>query len=320
MAGLTGNQASLAWSKQTAKGTPNTTYTRRAPFAGGSIGPSRVIQSLAETDSNRDQGVSYVSQTGAAGTPMVYGRDDVIDGLIAAALGSPSSSGTTNYTHTIVPANTLPYLGFYRELGNTLFEQFDDCLINELTISADAGSPVQASIDILGLTPTRLASAAGSLPALASSRAYTYNDATVTLAGSATSAVSAFELTINNNLSVQQTDGSTPYDIAVGQREVTLGFTLIFETLAEYNRFHYGGTSGTAVSTVLPTIAADFQFDNGANNQLKFSLPAITYEEFPVEPNVAGDPVTVDVRARAQRSGSNILTAIVKNQKATVWT
>lgn len=320
MAGLVGNQASLAWAKQTAKGTPNTTYVRRAPFAGGNIMPSRQIESLAETDANRDQGVSYVASTGAEGTPEVYARDSVIDSLLVAALGGLSSSGATNYTHTITPANTLPYLTFYKELGNTLFEEYDDCVVNELTISAEAGAPLTASVDLLGRATTRLAAAPGSLPALNSDRVYTFNDATVSLAGTPSSLVSSFELTISNNLNAQQTDDIVPYDIAVGQREVTLGFTVIFESLAEYNRFHYGSTSGTTQSSTLATVAADFQFDNGINNQLKFTFPSIAYEEFPVEPNAAGDPVTVDVRARAQRGGSPVVTALVKNQKATPWT
>lgn len=320
MAGLVGNQASLAWSKQTAKGTPNTTYTRRAPFAGGNIAPARAIQSLSETDANRDQGVSYVASTNLEGTPEVYARDSVIDSLLAAALGSSSSSGTTNYTHTITPANTLPYLGFYKELGNTLFEQYDDCVVNELTISAEAGAPLTASVDLLGLAATRLAAQPGSLPAINSDRVYTFNDATVSLGGSATALVQSFELTIANNIQAQQTDNIVPYDIAIGLREVTLGFTMIFESLAEYNRFHYGSTSGTTQSSSLATVAADFQFDNGANNSLKFTLPSIAYEEFPVEPDPGGDPVTVDVRARAQRGGSPVLTAVVKNQKATPWT
>lgn len=319
MAGLPGNQASLAWSKQTAKGTPNATFARRAPFAGGNLGPTRNIQSLSETDSNRDQGVSYVSSTGAEGTPEVYGRDDVLDSLLVAALGSVSTTGTTDFVHTITPANTLPYLTFYKELGNTLFEQYEDCVVNELTISAEAGAPVSATVDLLGRATERL-TAAPTLPDLSDSRVYTFNDATVELAGAATASVASFELTISNNISAQQTDDIVPYDIAVGQREVTLGFTLIFETLAEYNRFHYGSTTGTAQSAELATVAADFQFDNGANNQLKFTLPTIAYEEFPVEPDPGGDAVTVDVRARAQRGDDPVVTAVVANQSATPWT
>jgi hypothetical protein len=147
---------------------------------------------------------------------------------------------------------------------------------------------------------------------------YNYNDVTgaVTLGGSVTALVRSFELTIENNLSVQQTDSSIPYDVVEGTREISLGFDLIFETLAEYNKFHYGGAAGTTQVPSVFTTDAAFVFTKGANNSVGFNLPVIAYEEFPVEPDAGGDPITVSVRAAAQRT-TTILTATVKNQIAT---
>jgi hypothetical protein len=319
MAGLRGNQATFAWAKQTAKGTPNTTYAHRVPFAGGNIGPNKNVDNLAETDANRDQGVSYVSSSGVEGSPELYVRDGNIHQLLEAVLGAKGTTGTTDFTHTLTPANAIPYYTFYKELGGTLFEQYDDCMVSELNISADAGSPLSAPATILGRSATRLAAQPASITSLdtANDAVYNYNDAAVTLAGSATALVSSFDLTISNNVSSQQTDNVVPYDVVPGIREVTLGFQLIFETLDEYNRFHYGSTSGTTQSPTLPTVAADFTFTKGADNSIEFTLPSIAYEEFPVEPDPGGDPVVVDVTARAQRSDDPVVTAVVKNQAAT---
>lgn len=320
MAGLRGSQASLFWAKQTARGTPNTTYARRAPFSGGNIQPARNVESLAETDASRDQGVSYVSSVGVEGSPEIYVRDTHIDSILEATLGATATAGTTDFTHTITPANTIPYLTLVREIGGTLFEQFNDCLVSELTISSDAGSPLTAAFDLVGRQAVRLAAQPVAAPALADAEVYNYNDAAVTLAGGATALVSSFELTIANNVSSQQTDDVVPYDVVVGAREVTLGFSMVFETLAEYNRFHYGSTTGTVQSASLATVAAVFTFSKGASNEISFSLPAISYEEFPVEPDPGGDPIVVDVRARAQRGASPVVTAVVKNASATPWT
>lgn len=317
MAGLRGNQAYIALAKQTVKGTPNTTYAHRLPFSGGNIQPSREVDNLAETDANRDQGVSYVRQLGTEGSPEVYVRDGSIHTLLECALGAIATSGTTNYTHTVTPANALPYVTILKGLGGTLFEQFNDNKISELTISADTGGPLTASFDTVGRSAVRLAAEPGSLPALASSAVYNFNEAAVTLGGGATALVSSFELTIANNVSTQQTDDAVPYDVVEGLREVTLGFQLVFETLDEYNKFHYGGASGTTQSSTLFTTSAAFTFTKGANNEISFTLPSIAYEEFPVEPDPGGDPVTVDVRARAQRGASPVVTAVVKNQTAT---
>lgn len=321
MAGLPGNQASLMWAKQTGRGVANASYVRRAPFSGGNIQPARNVESLAETDANRDQGVSYVSSSGVEGSPEVYVRDTNIDSLLEAAFGATATSGADpNYTHTITPANQIPYLTFLREIGGTLYEQFSDCMISELTISADAGSPLTASFDIVGRQAIRQAAAPATPPDIDNSAVYNYNDAAVTLGGAATALVSSFELTVANNVSSQQTDDVVPYDVVAGGREVTLGFTLIFENLSEYNKFHYGSASGTTQSPTLATTSAVFTFSKGTNNEISFTLPSIAYEEFPVEPDPGGDPITVDVRARGQRTAGSIVTATVKNQSATPWT
>lgn len=325
MAGVRGNQAYFAWSKQTARDTPNTTYVKKAPFSGGSIAPVKNVEQLSETDANRDAGVSYVSSVGVEGNPELYVRDQSIDSLLEAVLGNTVTSGAApNYTHTITAANTIPYLTACRNLGGgVLMEQFQDLLVSELTISADAGAPLTAAASLMGRKAARLAvepASAASL-SLQSGSVYNFNEAAVTLNSVSTALVSGFELTISNNVGVQQTDDVVPYDVNVGQREVTLGFQMIFDTIDEYARFHYGATAGTTQDATLANIPATFTFSKGASNEVSFSLQGISYEEFPIDPDPGGDPIVVDVRARAQRpvSGS-ILTAVVKNQKATPWT
>ncbi len=319
MAGLRGNQAYLAWAKQTARDTPNTTYERRSPFSGGNLQPARTVDNLSETDANRDVGVSYVSSVGVEGSPEIYARPAAIDSILEATLGASSTSGTGPYVHEITPANSIPYLTFLRAIGGTLYEQFQDVQISELTLSAEAGQPLTASFDVMGRKATRLTTEPVTLPDLAEGVPPTFNDAAVTLGGGATALVSSFEATISNNVSSQQTDDFVPYDVVVGQREVTLGFTLVFETLDEYNKFHYGGSTGTVHAGDLATTSADFTFTKGADI-LAFEFPNIAYEEFGVEPDPGGDPIEVDVRARAQRGASPVLTATVTNGNPTPWT
>lgn len=327
MAGLRGNVAWLMGARQAAKGTaatPSATTSWKTAFAGGNIGPVRETDHLAETDSSRDQGILYAVTGGVEGEPEVYVRDASIGAYLSWAMGTTVPTGTTpNYTHAITPNNALPYVTLWRNVGDLLWEEFKDCKIGSLNISAEAGQPLTATIGVQGLTSTRLTadpSTAGTV-VLESSTVYNYNNATVTLAGGVTALVGSFELGIENNLSRQQTDAFTPYDVVEGTREVTLGFDLIFETLTEYNKFHYGGASGTAFSSSIYNTDAVFDFAGPtANQNLKFTLPSIAYEEFPVEPSAAGDPVTVSVRAVAQRSGSPVLTVEAKNQVVTYAT
>lgn len=316
MAGLKGNQAYVGYAKQTAKSVIPTTPEFVSPYVGGAAMPTRDTDVLAETDTTRNAGNTFVQQTAASGSPEIAVRDANIHRLLELALGTRVTTGTTDFTHTLTPASVLPYATFYAALGATLYEEHQDAKVNELTISADTGQPLTATVDFLGRKSVRKATEWAALPALATGALYNFNEATVTLGGGATSLIGSFELTISNNVSLQQTDDSVPYDVVEGLFEVTLGFSLIFETLDEYNKFHYGAAGGTTQSSNIFTTSSVFTFSKGVANEISFTLPNIAYEEFPVEPDAGGDPVVVDVRARAQRSGSPFVTAVVKNQAA----
>lgn len=327
MAGLKGNVAWLAAAKQSARGTAATVAlpaaavpgTYKVPFAGGSIAPVRQTDNLSETDSSRDRGTSYVVTSGVEGEPSFYVRDANIGFWLQAGLGADAVTGTTpNFIHTLTPSNSLPYITAWRNIADTLWEQYLDCKVNSLGISAQAGQPLMCSAGIQGRQSTRLTTDPTTTAAIpiANGAVYNYNDAAVTLGGGATALVSSFDLSITNAVTRQQTDDVVPYDVVEGIREVSLGFDLIFEDLVEYNKFHYGSSSGTVISPNIFTTSATFTFTKSVNNEISFTFPSIAYEEFPVEPNAGGDPITVSVRAIAQRGASPVVTAVVKNQVA----
>lgn len=326
MAGLRGNQAWFMLQKQTARGAAAVPAlpaaavpgAYKSPFTGGNIGPVREMDNLSETDNSRDRGVAYVSTSGVEGSPELYVRDRSIGQLLHGALGASAVTGTApDYTHIITPGATLPYFTAWRNISNTLFEQYRDCKIGTLTISAEAGAPLTASVGLQGLQASRLAADPSVTPEipLQSSDVYSFNDATITLGGGATAMVRSFELTIENSLTRQQTDDVVPIDVVEGTREVNLGFDLLFESLDEYNKFHYGSAAGTAISSTVYETSAAFVFAKGTENEIGFNLPHIAYQEFPIEPNAGGDPVVASVRAVAQRHPTDpVLTATIKNQ------
>lgn len=318
MAGLRGNVASWAFGIQSAKGTPATEPDVWTPFSGGSIQPARTIDQLSETDATREQGQSFVQQTGTEGSPELYFRPEIAHLVLEAALGDIGTTGVGPFVHTVQPAEVLPYYTIWRSQADTLWEQFVDCKASELSISADAGNPLTATINWLGRSATRLTTDPALLPwtaTLQTGLPFNYNDAAVTLGGAATSLISSFDLSITNNASVQQTDDAVPYDVVEGQFEVTLGFDLIFETLAEYNKFHYGGAAGTTQDDTIFTTDANFTFTLGTDI-VAFDFDSIAYEEFPVDPDPGGDPIVVPVRARSQRSASPFVVATVTNDTA----
>lgn len=321
MAGLSGKTAWLGIIRQTAKGTTPANPRWRIPFAGGNIAPVRETDRLGETDAARDQGAAYVTTAGVEGSPEVYVRSLYIPQLLNGVLGDLTTApGGPPYVHTIVPqdGNLLPWFSFFKNVGgaNGVYEVYRDCQIGSLTISAEAGGPLTAAMGIQGLNATLLDATADAATmaawdaiALQQGTVFNFNNAAVYLGGTQAvptnrRTIRSFECTIENNLARQQTDDLIPYDIAVGQREVTLGFDMIFENITEYRRHVYGSSSATVQGTTLYETYAKFEFQIDASNILSLEFPNIVYEEFPVDPDPGGDPIVVSVRAVSQRSGS----------------
>lgn len=352
MAGLRSNSAWWAIQKQTTAGTAaagTAASVYKIPFAGGSIGPVRETDRLSETDSSIDQGDPYVSASGVEGSPEAYARDAYLPLLLHGALnGAITTTGAADpYTHTIdAGTNALPLFTIWKNIGGTdtgastattgkhILEQYVDCRVGSLTISGEAGSPLTVACGIQGRIPTRLDAGPGGVAsnAINTDPVYTFSHSTDYVANPDTSLITigatgigttfrvrSFELTVENNLSRQQTNSVYPLDTAPGIREVSLGFDLIFEDRREYDLFHYGAAGTAGPQEISPNIytistSTTFTFRRQASplRELTFTIPKIAYEEFPVEADPGGDPIVVPVRAVALRN-TPIVSASVKN-------
>lgn len=319
MAGLSGKTAYIGVAKQTAKGSAATVAKYVNPFTGGSAGPERVVDRLQETDSNLDPGSAYLVRGGAAGSPEFYVRPKSFPAYARAGLGVNTTSGAGPYVHTMTTAtSSLPYMSFFRMLGATVYERLEDCLVNSISVRSEAGQALVCTLNFLGLKPTRSATEWASTPTLENEAPWFYHQGTVTIAGSTVTNVRSFEITLENNVTQQQTDDITLYDVVPGTRNLTFSFDMIFDSSTafdEYKKFHYGTTSGTAQSTTLYTTDVTFSFTNGADI-VQFAIPVAAYEEFPAEPDAGGDPVVSSVRGAAIRSASPITTWTVTNTVA----
>lgn len=319
MAGLRGSQAQWMFAKQTAKEAVPTKWLDGFFFTDGNLSPTKQTDQLAETDTSRNAGNFFVTQTGSEGAPSAYARSEGIQHILEAAMGAVVHSGTTpKFIHTITPAAALPYVTLGKSQGGTLFEQFNDCKLDELSFSWSTGQPGTFSASFMGRNATRLPAVwTGELaPPAPSTRApFSFNNATVKLNGVETRLASSFEITISNNLTVQQTDDSVPFDIVEGTFAVTFGYDYIIQDLVEYNKFNYGGESGT---TQKPEIYEGenltILFEQEEKNALEFKVPKYAYTEFPVEPDAGGAPTTSAVRGASQRSSEGFLKAVVKNE------
>lgn len=322
MAGLSGSQAWFGIGKNTAnaKGAHATTPTAVNPFTEGDARPDRVVERLQETDNNRDPGSAYLVRGGASGAPGIYVRPETFPNYASAALGKRVTTGAgAPFTHAIdTNTGTLPYVTFFKMLGATLFERFEDCLVNSLTVRAEAGQPLTAVVNFLGLSVTRAAAVWASAAAQDVDEPWFFHEGTVTIGGSGVTNVRSFEITIENNVTQQQTDSIALYDAVPGRRDLTFSFDMIFDSVSAFNAYkthHYGSTSGTTQSTTLQTTSLDFAFAKGADT-IQFAIPVAAYEEFPAEPDAGGDAVISSVRGGGVRSASPLTTWTVINSTA----
>lgn len=318
MAGIAGNLAWWGIAKQTAKNAPAATATYRTPFSGGNIVPAREVGRLAETDGSRDRGRSYVQQHSVQGTPEMYVRDDNVGMLLLAAMGADAASGTTNFTHIFTMGAALPYMTLFKGVGNIVYEKYQDVFISSLAFRAEAGQPLTVAAGVRGRQASFASVDSSGAAVFASAMPFNFNQAAITFDGGATSLISSFDLSLENNVNVQQTDDVVIYDVTAGIREASLGFDMIFENADVYRKFHTGTATGTTISSNIYTTSASFTFTIGVNNELAFNFPVIAIEEYPVEPDTGGDPITVPVRTSIEPvEGSSLFTATLKNQVAT---
>lgn len=322
MAGQPGNAWTLAFGKQTAKGTPNTTPSMKLRYTGG-FGPSPVRNfiTLAETDAIRQQGDPVVVGTRVEGSSEHYIRPAEFHRIADAHLGSTATTGAgPNYTHTSssTAAGSTPYVTLYKALAsNVLVDRYQDCQINSLTCRGGAEQALTASLDWLGLVALLGQTDPAGTPV--SQNPLVYPHVTVTLGGSATGIVDSFEVTSNQGKTLIIGDtGLTAADTAAGLYAVSGSLSILFENQDDYREFHTGTAAGTSPGTTIAGKTLNITAAIDANTSVAWDMDDIVIESYPVEGNTDGSPLRVAMGFRSRRGAAlaNVLEIITKNQTA----
>lgn len=324
MAGISSAIGYIGAAKQTIKGTAIANPANKWPLAARpSLRPVKTRQRYTATDTGRDLGPAYTSQMLVQGDFQVYCEPQSIASLLYYALGANADSGTTpNYTHTLTPANDLPWVTFFRMVGAVVFEQFIDCKVTSLRIEGSAGNALLVTISVIGIQSTF--SAADFTGTIIQPSGYLYPEGFGTLKlDTVAQPIQDFALEINNNLSPFQADNYTLQDVDPGKREITLSFTMRLTgaiAAPDYRAFFYGSDVGTVLSPVVAMHAFDFTFTRVAvNTLLQILAPQVEYASVPIDADPGGAPIEVAVSGTVERpAGGTILTAIAKDQNASV--
>lgn len=294
MAGVSGNIATLAVGKQSAKDTPQTTPTYKLKFTGGNVEARRDTIQLAETDSSRQQGATVVTGTRVEGSSEHYVRPSSFGLLGYLALGAISTTGVGPYVHTITPsASALPYATLYKAIGSTiLVDRYSDCWISSLVLRGSAGGALTCSVNWMGLKA--LHGETDPVLAVETATPLVYPDVTVTLGGSTTAIVESFEVTFDNQSQLIPGDtGIYHADHALGELQARGTMTLLFENDQEYRRHLTGTVGGTAPTTTVASQALTIAANAGASAIVEAIFAGVAWTEFPVNPDPGGAPIKV---------------------------
>lgn len=170
----------------------------------------------------------------SGGTIDLPASYDGIGMLLEAALGLLATTGSGPlYTHTYTPAFAQSSLTIDFERGTNLsnsMERFTGCKVSTMTISAEAGSEVTCSFELIAKDSAGRAAAGAAASFPAYDQIFHYEALTLTLGSSfspTTLDIRSFELTMNNSLDRRNLLGSklTGEPVPTDLREVTMSVT-----------------------------------------------------------------------------------------------
>lgn len=315
--GVSGKLASLKLGKQSAKGTPAAAATYGLKLISGNIEPRRGMIQLAETDSSLQQGKTMVVSEHVEGTTEHYVRPDDFGLLAYLWAGANATTGAgADKTHTATIAATQLYATAWKNLGaGSLIDKYSDLRLSGLHVRGQAGGALTCSCDWMGLTPAF--GATDDPIAVVTQSPLVYPQVTVTKNAVAPGTVESFEIDLVRNIGLIQADKQlTPYDSVTGEVQVSGSITMLFESDADYRKFHTAASGGTAVSQTLMAESLNIKAEASATLSVAFDMASVAYQEFPVGPNPGGDAIRVVLGFRSQPAAAiaDYLEIITLNQ------
>ena len=341
--GFSSQPGAVGFRTQASKGTyadPGAVAPNQGVFVkvtSGAMGGNRDLMIPdPEIGGNRDVPDAVLGPIAFAGDYDMYLRPESAAFFLKAALGSAASAGAagTGYTHTITPADTLPWVSVEENIGgvSTAYENFryTDAKVNTFHLEAEAGGYLQGTAGMLALT--QLADTTATLPA-----AQRYDESPLLVGTNITVTYNAvqlparsFSLDINNNIEDDdfRLGSLTLGDAVEKRRDITMGVTIRPNDSALWKQAMYGSSSASSAqggaatkqqAVITITSYEDIPGATGVKYQLTFTIPKAALVPFAVEPS--GDDVIehdIEIRALRPLAATAIMTATVKNSYSTV--
>jgi Phage tail tube protein len=302
-------------------------------FRSGALGGNReLLVPDPEIGGSRDIPDAQLGPISYSGEIDMYARMESLATLIRGALGALATTGTaiTGYTHTITPADTIPWMSVEEKIANG-YESFKytDAKINTFHMEADANGYLMATAGMIALKQELVTPTAIGVQRRDSSPLLVGSNICVRWGGVDLPAKS-FSLDINNNL---EDDDYRLCSMNLGdavekRREVTMGVTIRPNDALLWRTAMWGAPAATAPLGQSYKDDVEIEINSyedipGATAGVKYNttitVPQAIIAPFSLDPS--GDDVLehdIEIRAVRPDLGVPILTAEVRNSFATV--
>lgn len=243
--------------------------------------------------------------------------------LLYGGLGSISTTGTGPYTHTITPADDLPWLTGFGRMGGE-YHKLHNLKIDELTISWDGPGPVKVAAKLVGTNLEFLASAwtatndekdatVGKFRGAGGSFKLDIDSAVPVIAP-----VRSGEIKLANNLeAVILADSIRPNEVFPRVHAATASLGLKPDDLLRWREIITGTAAGTAVQDTPVYGSFEVKFVIDANTDLTIAATRIPFlADFP-DSDPAGGAQDLQVAGGAFLPATGAaITATLKNAVA----
>jgi hypothetical protein len=270
------------FSKQTAKGSAAAAATYAVALTGGHAINFEQKNEVIETTSNKPFMFDTVrKEVIPMGDFKLIAQARSLGLLLLGVLGTEVFTGSANpWTHTFTPAQDLPYLTLFGQVGAADFFTIPDCKIDELTLEFKDPGALDVSCKMIGAPANATNVWSGSAWTITNDERGTNffqaSGGTFKLDGvSGTpivlpvkSAVIKIPRAIGP---VMRASSVLPYDVVPGPADCDVTITVIADDLSQVRKVVTGSATGTTVAQALTYGSFDLFWTYDANTDLDVS-------------------------------------------------
>lgn len=274
------------------------------------IAPTMETEQRSETGLGRDVGDTYIRVLSSGGSASVLVRPGMAGLIMYGVMGGYSyeapAAGADAGTHSFWPASDQPWMTVWRMFGDEdwspnhrLIERFHDCKITGAQFTGEAGGDLTCGLTIMGLNFERLdAFPTGGffdagLPLRVPGAQYRAE-------GVLQDAYTTTNFNIQANQTQLQTTDVTYRYMEPSQREITAGYTEIYQEVLNYVRVHYDADGSPRTDPFAMSLDYTWR-DPGNTASMTLGIPRFQVAASPLQPNSGGDPLTMEISGRAAR-------------------